>query len=225
MIQQGTPPASTMNDASDLIKKVFECPWIIYTRVKWCIREVDLTYYGIPTSNDLHADEEMYDQWTKTTRTIAELAEFYDQGKEFMFEDIKSTEAVFNIITEYTDYVAYRLNYDVDLNYNKIEENESVKEVLNDVVKLQNLGNHICPIMRTYIPQQVETQGLLGFLNERGMRYGLSQFDFNPYKRFGFNGNQTEQNTKSNNEPQTEEAIRIQRALDMSTLSRLRAMI
>lgn len=212
-------------DADALIKQVFEWQWIIHTRVKWCIRNEDLTYYGIPTSNDITLDEEMYDQWTKTTRSIADLAEFYDQGKEFIFADVKNVEDVFKIIAEYTDYVAYRLNADGDLNYINLDENEEVREVLNDVVKLQNLGNHIYPIMQAHIPQQTETEGLLGFLNERGSRYGISQFTFNPYKRFGFNNANQSKPTTPHEEPQTEEAIRIQRALDMSTLTQLRKLI
>lgn len=214
----------TLNE-SELLTAIFEDQWCIQTKFKWLLTEKFMEEVGVVTSGDYAYDMEMANQWTRTTRPISELATMLDEGKEFMLEDEKDHEKIFNVIMQYTNFVASRLNHSLDLDYLDPEQNEEVREVLNDVVKLQNLAAKLYPIMIDLTPDQEETKGLIGFINRRGRRYGLKHLHFNPVNRFGFSAEVQKEVEENVREGKIPRPINIENALDMDTLAKIRRII
>ena len=120
-----------------------------------------------------------------TKITISELVEMYEYGKEFYFVNPADMEGVFNIIVDYTNYIAWYINNSINLTYYKAEENPKLQQLLTDVVKLQNLGNRIFPIMTARDDMTYESKGLLGYLNKRRNLQGIRRLDFDPITRYG----------------------------------------
>nr|DAJ14977.1 MAG TPA: hypothetical protein [Myoviridae sp. ctfuG5] len=183
MMQQMSP-FEDPNVVERLFKNVFDSLWLVRTKQQWIYTKADFEVFGIPTSGNLQYDQADMDQWITVGKTLAQLVEMYDKGHEFYFTKDTDIEAAFNTIVDYTNYVAYTVNNSYHLSYNNPEENEQLQEVLNDVVKMQNLGNRIFPVMAARPNFTQETSGLLGFLAGR-RRNARVKLNFDPILRYG----------------------------------------
>lgn len=182
MNQQGY----TEDSYTVLSEKIFDVQWLIRTRRQWTYTVDDYEVFGIPVSGDPALDEVDMKEWVTTTRPISELVEMYEHGKEFYFVNSADMEGVFNIIVDYTNFIAWYINNSINLTYYKAEENPKLQQLLTDVVKLQNLGNKIFPIMTAREDMTYESKGLLGYLNRRRNMHGINRLEFNPVTRYGF---------------------------------------
>lgn len=169
-----------------LVEQLFEWQWLVTMPRKWTYSQYEYEVVGVNVLEDAEEDERSMNSWNQTTRSIADLVELYDEGKEFalvMEEDIRR---IFDIIKEYTEYVGFIFNTHIYL-ANKVEQNDKAKEVLADVVKMQNFANHIFPIMVSLeYDQEVQMTGIIGWIHNYA-NAGDSRFklDFDPYTKYG----------------------------------------
>lgn len=175
----------TEDHYQELSEKIFDVQWLIRTKRQSTYTQDDFEVFGIPASGDPVLDGLDMNEWVTTTRPISELVEMYEHGKEFYFVNPADMEGVFNIIVDYTNYIAWYINNSINLTYYKAEENPKLQQLLTDVVKLQNLGNRIFPIMTARDDMTYESKGLLGYLNKRRNLQGIRRLDFDPITRYG----------------------------------------
>ena len=171
-------------DFNKLKEKIWEWQWPVSMPRKWTYTVTDYEVYGIPISGDEEADMAAMEEWVTTTRTLAQLVELYDEGKEFSFVDYSHIDKAFDIISEYTSFIAYQLNNSLHLQTYNVSSNKSLQQVLNDVVKLQNLANRLFPAMVALNEDApAEVTGLFGFINSHTV--DLAKFDFDPLSKYG----------------------------------------
>lgn len=180
-LQQESPPTPF----EELKKKIWEWQFFISTRRKWTFTEHDFEVKGITITGNDEEDRKSMETWTNTTRTLSELVEFYDQGKEFILTYKEDAQTIFLIIQEYTDYVSKKLENSIHLLNYQVKENEKLRNVINDVIKMQNLANRLFPIVLQNTERKPETKGLFGFISARSSMYGLNRVEFNPLEKFG----------------------------------------
>nr|DAS75688.1 MAG TPA: hypothetical protein [Caudoviricetes sp.] len=171
---------------AELIERLFDWQWMVTMKYKWTLTQKDYEEKGV----SIYGDEEQYmqalDDMVHTTRSIADLAELHDEGKDFIIRMPGDTEKIFTIIHEYTSYVASQFNTSIYITPDTIYNNPKLRQLIDDVVKLQNLGNAVYPVMTTVVKHTAETEGLLGFINKTSGRSFVRRLDFNPVERYGF---------------------------------------
>lgn len=171
----------------DLKGKIFKCQFMITTRRKWTYTDFDFEHVGIFSTGDIEADLHAMDDWTNTTRCIADLVEMYDEGKEFIIPNPRDIEAMFNFILDYTEYVGYIFSTRLSLTKERIERDAEVRELLSDIVKMQNFANRIFPMAVSFNKQERPAlTGILGFLNDGISNIGVPSLTFNPVEKYGF---------------------------------------
>lgn len=212
----------------EMLAGIFTKQWMITAPRKWTIEPVDMTYYGVRTYENPMMDMEMMEEWTKTTRSIATLAEWHAEGKEFQLLDINNAQAMFNIIIDYTEYVAMTLGNKIHLTYVGIEKNPEVQEVLTDLVKLQNLANRLFPVMvrleienPSEIPQQ---SGLFSYLTDVDIFLG-KKLEFDPYQKYGFSRQLVTNKELRDKETGLFKAVDVERYFDPSALGQIKKVI
>lgn len=169
-----------------LEKDIFDRLYRIRTKRIWTYTTMDYEVFGIPTSGVRELDNLDMNEWVMTLKTINDLTEMYEQGKEFYFVDNCDIEVAFNSIVDYTNYAANFINNSYHLSYVDTEENEPLQKLLNDLVKMQNLANRIFPVMTMQPNFTQESKGLLGFLSNRRHRQGIKLMNFDPILKYGF---------------------------------------
>lgn len=177
-----------MYDFETLKKQVWETEYLIKTRFKFTFSDDDYEERGIRVTGDPEADFWAMEEWITTTRCIADLAEMHNEGKEFYFCDNHVLPEIFRIINDYTQYVAEAINGSAYLANFGIKDNPKVREIIEDIVKLQNLGNRVYPLIAEYQPEKPkeEAQGLLAFIQEANKDFAyIPQFDFDINERLG----------------------------------------
>lgn len=179
---------------SELQKQIWDWQWIITTRKRWTLTEEDYTVRGISISDSIELTEALMDDWVKTTRSIAQLVELHDEGKEFIIDNPVDIEHIFNIIQEYTGYIGSTFSNRIHLLHRisaldplakPNEDQQKIINILEDVIKLQNLGNRLFPVMVSVNREHAAAVGgLLGFLiHEQDMVDGKLNFD--PLAKYG----------------------------------------
>lgn len=209
----------------ELKKKIWDWQWMITTRTKWTYSEFDFEHKGITITGDLEQDTRAMESWTNTTRTLAELVEFYDQGKEFILRDPKNAEDIFNIIKEYTEYVAYSFDNRIHLLNNNVKENEAVRNVINDVIKMQNLANRLFPLVIQNTETAAPTKGLLGYIARRNGHDGLNRIKFDILGKYGISQEQFHNVENTDETTGLFNAVDIRQTFDPSTLKQLKGVI
>lgn len=173
-------------DYKKLSEKIFDWQWKVTMRRKWTYSDADYEIYGITVTGDREQDFESMEDWVNTTRTIANMVELHAESKEFIIQRKQDIDRIFEIIQEYTSYIGYRFSSQLNLLHYELQHNPEVREILDDLVKLQNLGNRLFPIM-VHLNQDdpVPVTGILGFLYNDTQEYGLSKFQFDPLTKYG----------------------------------------
>lgn len=208
----------------ELKKKIWEWQWMITTRTKWTYSEFDFETKGIIVSGDLDQDTRAMETWTNTTRTLAELVEFYDQGKEFILREPKNAEDIFNIIKDYTEFVADSFENSIHLLNNNVKENESVRNVINDVIKMQNLANRLFPLVIQNTETAAPTKGLLGYIASRNGHDGLNRITFDILGKYGLTQEQFDNVENIDETTGLFNAVDIRRTFDPNTLNQIKGM-
>lgn len=99
-------------------------------------------------------------------RTIADMAEWLYDGKHFRLERSEDYLTIYDVIRHYVKMIADVFNHELALNTETIDEDSPWARVLRDVQKLEDLGNHIYPMVEMKRPKYVQTPqtGLLGLI-------------------------------------------------------------
>ena len=209
----------------ELKEKIWEWQWPVRMKLKWSYTKDDYEHRGILVSGNLQQDMAAMEEWINTTRSIADLVTLYDEGKEYIIPDPAHIERIFDIINEYTSFVAYKFNNNFYLSQMKYENNDAIIEVLNDVVKMQNLANRIFPMVVELNPSDpAPVEGLFGMLQRASLDYGIDQLQFDPYNRYGLT-KQALFNEKLQDALGNYKAVDMERKFDPEVFSRIRKVI
>lgn len=206
-----------------LVEQLFEWQWLVMMPRKWTYSQYDYEVVGVTVLEDSDEDMQSMNSWNQTTRSIADLVELYDEGKEFslvMEEDVKR---IFDIIKEYTEYVSFVFNSHIYL-ANKLEQNDKAKEVLADVVKMQNFANHIFPIMVTLeYDQEVKLSGIIGWIQGYA-NAGDDTFklNFDPYAKYGISREEVFNKDNVDQVTGNYKAIDLSKSFDPYTFDKIR---
>lgn len=217
-------PSEEVLDWKELVRKIWEVQWMITTRKKWALSEEQYLYGGIETTGDAIYDNILLDDYVNTTRTISEMVEMYDAGKDFILRNPNDAQVIFDIILEYTDYVGERINTSLHLLSVNAEENVSLRQTIEDVVKLQNLGNKLFPLAVKYGDHKPTTQGILGFLYRDAQQYGYRRLEFDPIAKYGFTLQDLDDPKRRNERTGEFKAVNLANLFNPDTLEHLRGV-
>lgn len=217
-----TPRIHKEFDYDKLSRQMFEWNWLVKMPVKWSYNQFQYENLGVFVTDNEQHDNESMNNWVTTTRTIADLVELHHEGKEFIIIQPNDVERIFNIIQEYTEYVAYTFNSNPFLT-RRADTNENIQELLSDVIKMQNLANRIFPVMVNLgIDKKEELTGLFGWLTNVGGQTVQRKLEFDPYERYGLS--RTIVTDKKYAEPETGlyKALDAQQSFNPETFERIR---
>lgn len=215
-------------DPEAMLANIFTKQWMVSAPYKWTLDNKDMNYYGVRTYQNPMLDNDMMDEWVKTSRSISTLAEWHDEEKEFQLLDINHARAIFDIIVDYTEYMSRTLQGRIHALYVNVEQNSDVKEILTDLVKLQNLANRLFPVMvriELENPTEMPVQrGLFSYLSDVDRFLG-KKLDFDPYWKYGFSRDVVTNKDLKDKETGLFKAVDLQRQFDPSALNQIRKVI
>lgn len=203
----------------ELTEKIWDWQWTIGTRKAWTYTEFQYENQFVDATGDVVLDEIDQMAWVRTTRNISELVEMHDKGHEFFFINDETPRKVFDIIYEYTCYVAWFFNNEIHVSYEMADQDEKLRTVLNDVVKMQNLANKIFPIFTAQPEQREETRGLFGYLNRRHRSAFAHRLQFDPILVYGYNQSDFTDPNRYNREERSFNAIDVRQSFNPGLIS------
>lgn len=206
----------------ELKKKIWDYQWMISTKRKWTFSDWDYEHRGITITGDPFHDVGSMDTWTNVTRSIADLVDFYDDGKEFILRNPPDAKRIFEYIQEYTQYVAWKFEHSIHmLNYD-VENNKDLQEVIRDVVKMQNFGNRIFPLAMANYKFEPITTGLFGWVSKRSGTGIIPKIEFNPSSYFGISVEKFKDVENVDKETGYFNAIDLRSGFDPSSLNKIK---
>lgn len=200
----------------ELEGKIFKCQFRITTKRKWTYSEFDFEHVGIFVTGDLDDDLNSMNDWVNTTRTISDLVEMFDEGKEFIIPNPKDIEIIFMFIQDYTEYVGHVFNTRIHITHHGTKMDPEVREVLADLIKMQNFANRIFPVAVKLNKDDTRPvlTGILGWLNQSGHNLGLPPLTFDPVEKYGIDPKAFEKEENFNKETGMFNAINLADVFD-----------
>lgn len=209
-------------DYNKLQRQLFEWNWFVKLPRKWTYTDFQYEHVGIPSNMESEDIYQSMNEWVDTTRTIADLVELHDEGKEFIITQPNDVERIFNIVQEYTEYVAFVFNTNLQYTY-LIDKDPKVQELLDDVIKMQNLANRIFPVMVNLgYEKEEELTGLFGWLTKQNPNAVTHKLDFDPYEKYGFNRQIVADKQNMDEHSQLFKAVDISRTFNPGTFDKIR---
>lgn len=201
----------------ELEGKIFKCQFRVTTKRKWTYSDYDFEHVGILVTGDLEEDLNSMNDWINTTRTIADMVEWFNDGKEFIIPNPKDIEIIFMFIQDYTEYVGHVFNTRIHITHHGTKMDPEVREVLSDLIKMQNFANRIFPMavkLNKDNDQRPVLSGILGWLNSAQSTMGLPQFTFDPVEKYGIDPNDFNKEENFNKETGMFNAIDLSTVFD-----------
>lgn len=124
--------------------KVFA--WYYPCRLKqmYLYSDEEVRIVGLPTTLNNDYDYEFANILVSAQITISDMAELYDKGISFQFEEIKDMEKVYSNIRDYLHIAAEALN-ERNISSEVARNNQHVVNFIKDIKKFEQLGNALYP--------------------------------------------------------------------------------